>query len=99
MKEGTPEPLAVGARALLRVGSPVRQWLRTLGDSSETWLTPVRYGLASQYASPPKSGAQYVEVRIARITPPYAIVYHHNGHEWVRLWLDMREVRLHPAGE
>ncbi len=99
MREGTPEPLVVGARAMMKIGSPVRQWLRTLGKTSETWLTPVRYGLASQYAAPPKNGPQYVEVRIARITPPYAIVYHHNGREWVSLWVDLREVRLHAASE
>ena len=90
MKKGTPDPLVVGARAMLRIGSPVRQWLHTLGQKSETWLTPVRYGLASQYTSPPQGGPQYVEVRIAKIMATYAIVDHYNGRQWVRLWLDIR---------
>ena len=25
---------------------------------------------------------------------PYAIVYHHNGRGWVRLWIDTRETAL-----
>ena len=99
MRRKTPERLIVGKRALMKNGSPVRQWMSTLSRRSEQWLTPVRYALASPDASGPTAGPMYVEVTIARIMPPYAIVYHYNGHEWVRLWLDTREVRLLVIGQ
>jgi hypothetical protein len=98
MRDRTAEHLVAGSRALMKVGSPVRQWIHTLEHKSKTWLTPVRYAVPSRYASGPSSGPQYVEVIIAEIMPPYAIVYHHNGRQWVRLWLDTREVHLRPTG-
>jgi hypothetical protein len=95
MRDRTPEQLVVGKRALMKNGSPVRQWMCLLGRRSETWLTPVRYTMASKDASQPTAGPKYLEVTIARIMPPFAVVHHHNGHEWVRLWLDLREVGLY----
>jgi len=100
MTEKTPKPpglLTVGSRALMKIGSPVRQWLRTLGESPKAWLTPVRY--APTPTADLKAGLPYVEVTILQIMPPFAIVQHFNGEEWVRLWIDTREVRLFPAGE
>ena len=88
------EQLLVGRRALIRVGSPVRQWLCTLEDKPRAWLTPVRYTAASESEFEPHAKPQYVEVVIAKVMSPYAIVYHHDGRGWVRLWLDMREVHL-----
>ena len=79
---------------MIRIGSPVRQWLYTLEPEPKAWLTPTRYMAASHNASVPNGEPQYVEVEIAKVMPPYAIVYHHDGQGWVRLWLDTREVRL-----
>ena len=94
MTDRTPQQLVVGMRALMKNGSCVRQWMPLLGRRAEMWLTPVRYTLASEDASQPTGGPKYLEVTVASIRPPFAIVHHHNGHEWVRLWLDLREVRL-----
>jgi hypothetical protein len=99
MRKRTPEQLAVGMKAMMRTGSPVRQWIYTLEHKSKAWLTPVPYTVATDDPSEPKTGPQYVEVRIARVMPPYAIVYHHDGRGWVRLWLDTREVPLFAIGE
>ena len=84
---------------MMRVGSPVRQWIYTLEHKSVAWLTPVRYRVASEDVPKSQSEPQYVEVTIARVMPPYAIVYHHDGRGWVRLWLDTREVPLFPVSE
>jgi hypothetical protein len=73
--------------------------MHTLEPQSKAWLTPTRYVPASQDAPPPNSEPQYVEVEIARLMPPYAIVYHHDDRGWVRLWLDTREVGLFPVSE
>ena len=83
----------------MRIGSPVRQWMYTLEPKPKAWLTPTQYMAASHNASESNSEPQYVEVEIARIMPPYAIVRHHDGERWVRLWLDTREVRLLPVSE
>jgi len=98
MTERTPRPPGIfvgGAKALMKIGSPVRQWMHTLADSPETWLTPVRY--APELPDDSKARLPYLEVTITQIMPPYAIVYHHNGREWVRLWIDTRETRLFPV--
>ena len=79
---------------MIKIGSPVRQWMHTLEPESKAWLTPTRYMAASHDAPASDSEPQYVEVEIAGVMPPYAIVHHHDGQGWVRLWLDMREVRL-----
>jgi hypothetical protein len=73
--------------------------MHTLEPQSKAWLTPTRYVPVSHDAPPPNSEPQYVEVEIARVMPPYAIVYHHDGRGWVRLWLDTREVGLFPVSE
>ena len=78
----------------MEIGSPVRQWVYTLEDVPKPWLTPVRYSVASVDASEPTMEPQYVEVTIAKVMLPYAIVCHHAGRGWTRLWLDTREVPL-----
>lgn len=78
----------------MRIGSPVRQWMYTLEANPTAWLTPTQYLAASHNASQPNDDPQYVEVEIAKVMPPYAIVHHHGRQGWVRLWLDMREVPL-----
>jgi hypothetical protein len=93
------EQLLVGRKALIKLGSPVRQWLCTLEDRPRKWLTPVRYPITSERRARPNTGRRYFEVTIARVMPPYAIVYHHDGRGWIRLWLDMREVDLRLTGE
>jgi hypothetical protein len=97
MKEIAPTQLAVGMTALMKVGSPVRQWMHNLRGGKRKWLVPVQYTPPSQDGSTPLDGRQYVEVNIAKLMPPYAIVYHHNGHGWVKLWLDTREATLFDA--
>lgn len=84
---------------MLKIGSPVRQWMHTLDPDSKSWLTPTRYMAASNNISVSDGEPEFVEVEITRVMPPYAIVHHHDGHGWVRLWLDMREVRLFPVSE
>jgi hypothetical protein len=90
MRERTPKRFLEGMKAKIRTGSPVRQWMFTLEAEPRALLTPTQY----MAPSPSNRGPEYVEVQIARIMPPYAIVYHHDGQGWVRLWLDMRQVRL-----
>jgi hypothetical protein len=99
MREQIPEHFVAGMKVLMRIGSPVRQWMYTLEARPKAWLTPTRYMAASCNASMPNFGLQYVEVEIAKVMPPYAIVHHHDGQEWVRLWLDMREVQLFEVGK
>jgi hypothetical protein len=100
MLDKTPQHLSVGSRALMKAGAPVRQWMYTLEDPSRALLTPVRYAAAAaDSASQPNPAQPYLEVVIARIMPPYAIVYHHDGQGWVRLWLDLRIVKLRPLSE
>jgi hypothetical protein len=99
MKGKTSEQLFVGRRALMKVGSPVRQWLYTLEDRPKAWLTPVQYTVVSEDAPQPSTGPQYVEVTIAKVMPPYAIVRHHDGRGSVLLWLDTREVHLFLTSE
>jgi hypothetical protein len=99
MRERTPERFVAGMRAMIRIGSPVRQWMYTLEPESKAWLTPTQYMVTLHNASESNSGPQYVEVEIARVMPPYAIVYHHDCQGWVRLWLDTREVRLFAVSE
>jgi hypothetical protein len=94
MKRRTSEHLIIGRKALLKVGSPVRQWVYTLDDVPKPWLTPVRYRAASVEAIEPTTEPQYVEVTIVKVILPFAIVCHHVGRECVRLWLDTREVPL-----
>jgi hypothetical protein len=81
----------------MMVGSPVRQWMYTLEANPKAWLTPVRYAAPSEDAFERNAGARWVEVTIAKVMPPYAIVCHHDGEQLVRLWLDTREVHLFPA--
>jgi hypothetical protein len=94
MKKRISQHFVAGMRVMIKAGSPVRQWMHTLEPESKAWLTPTRYMAALQNASAPNTEPQYVEVEIASVMPPYAIVYHHDGQGWVRLWLDTREVRL-----
>jgi hypothetical protein len=98
MRGQTPKRLVAGMRAMIQVGSPVRQWMYTLDPKPRAWLTPTRYLPTS---CDPKSGKrpQYVEVEVVKVMPPYAIVHHRDGEGWVRLWLDMREARLYSVGE
>jgi hypothetical protein len=86
-------------RAMMKVGSPVRQWMYTLDPKPKAWLTPTRYIPASRNDSDSDKRPQYVEVEVAKVMPPYAIVHHHDGEGWVRLWLDMREARLYSVGD
>jgi hypothetical protein len=74
-------------------------WIPTLEKRSEAWLTPVRYTMPPREASGPDKAPEYIKVLIIQIMPPYAIVCHHNGRQWVRLWLDAREVHLFPISE
>ena len=46
MKAVTLRQLLVGMTVRMKVGSPVRQWMRRLGDGRR-WLTPVHYILLS----------------------------------------------------
>ena len=91
MKAVTLKHLLVGTKARMQVGSPVRQWMRRLRDGRR-WLTPVHYTLLSDDERKPESRPQYVEVKIAKVMLPYAIVYHHTGRGRVKLWIDTREV-------
>lgn len=99
MRKRTPQHFAAGMKAMIKIGSPVRQWMRTLEPDSKVWLTPTRCGVPSHDAPVSSGEPQYVEVEIARVMPPYAIVHHHDGQGWVRLWLDTREVRLFAVSE
>ena len=94
MKEAALKKLVAGMTATMKIGSPVRQWMRTLRNSSRQ-LTPVHYTPppALEHATTP----EFVEVEIAKVMLPYAIVYHHNGRGWVKLWIDTREVPLYTA--
>jgi hypothetical protein len=94
MKGKNFKPPLVGRKAVMKNGAPVRQWLYTLDGKPQPWLTPLRYLKARENASELNTGRQYLEVVIAKIMPPYALVDHHDGQGWVRLWLDMREVNL-----
>ena len=94
MKEVTLEQLQAGMTAMMKVGSPVRQWMRGIRDARR-WLTPVHYTPPSEDVLEPGSGPQYVEVRIGKLMLPYAIVYHHYGRGRVKLWIDTREVPLY----
>jgi hypothetical protein len=42
MKQITLNKLVVGMTAMMKVGSPVRQWMRILRGGPKKWLTPVR---------------------------------------------------------
>jgi hypothetical protein len=99
MKRKTPKQPVVGERALMPVGSPARQWMYTLEDKPKAWLIPVRYAATTDDHSDHDAEPQYVEVTIAKLMLPYAIVYHHDGQGWIRLWIDTREVHLLPANE
>ena len=90
--------LAVGMTAVMKVGSPVRQWMRIFHGGPKKWLTPVRYTPVSQGASEPAGGPQFVAVKVAKLMPPYAVVYHHTSRGLVKLWLDTREVALFHGG-
>ncbi|MGO8689414.1 MAG: hypothetical protein ACLQLG_07250 [Thermoguttaceae bacterium] len=93
MKEVALKQLVVGMTALMKVGAPVRMWMRSLRTGRRI-LTPAHYAPLSQSVVHVHWGMLYVEVKVARVMLPYAIVYHHNGHGWVRLWIDTRETAL-----
>jgi hypothetical protein len=99
MRGRTPKRLVAGMRAMLQVGSPVRQWMYTLDPKPKAWLTPTRYVPASRDGVGSDGEPEYVDVEVTQVTPPYAIVYHYDGEGWVRLWLDMREVRLYAVSK
>jgi hypothetical protein len=94
MKEIMTKELVVGTTAMMKVGSPVRQWMRVVGRGPKRWLTPLRY-VPLQYSLDLDKVPKYVEVGIGAIMMPYAIVYHRIGREWVKLWVDTREVALY----
>ncbi len=94
MKEITARELVVGTTAMMKVGSPVRQWLRVVRGGRKRWLTPLRY-LPPQHLLQSDKLPRYVEVGIGALMLPYAIVYHHDGRDWVKLWVDTRKVTLY----
>ena len=94
MKEVALKQLFVGATAMMKVGSPVRVWMRRNRDNSR-WLTPVNYVPQSGDKREPAADPQYIEVKIVKVSLPFAVAYHHNGRGWVKLWLDTREVPLY----
>ena len=96
MKKIATQQLTVGMTAMLEVGSPVRKWLRNL-PSGRKRLTPLQFTPSSHRRSRLTSKMQHYEVKIAKLMLPYAIVYHHDGQRWVKLWLDTREVVLFEA--
>ena len=99
MKETALKQLVVGMTATMKLGSPVRLWMRRIRDASRR-LTPVHYyTLLSDDVWERGSRPQYVEVKIAKVMLPYAIVYHHNGQRWVRLWIDTRDVPLYSPSQ
>ena len=85
--------LVVGMTAMMKVGAPVRMWMRNLRDGSRV-LTPIHYVPRSRAVVHAQLGLRYVQVRVVKVMPPYAIVYHHNGRGWLRLWIDTRETAL-----
>lgn len=99
MRKRIPQHFVAGMKAMMRIGSPVRQWMHTLEPESKALLTPTPYMAAADNVSVSNGEPQYVEVEIAKVMPPYAIVFHHNGQGWVQLWLDTREVRLFQVSE
>ena len=94
MRETALKQLVAGMTARMKAGSPVRQWMRIIRDGGRR-LTPVHYIPRPENVLTSGSGQQFVEVKIARLMSPYAIVYHHNGRGWVKLWIDTREVPLY----
>ena len=93
MKQVALKQLVVGMTAMMKVGAPVRMWMRNLRDGSRV-LTPIHYAPLSHAVVHAQFGLRYVQVRVAKVMLPYAIVYHHNGRGWVRLWIDTRETAL-----
>jgi hypothetical protein len=94
MKEVTLTQLVAGTKAMMKVGSPVRMWMRRLRDDSRL-LTPLPYIPQSDGQRDPANRPEYVEVEIVKVMLPYAIAYHHDGRGWARLWFDTREVPLY----
>ena len=94
MKEVALKQLIVGAKAMMKAGSPVRMWMRRNRDGSR-WFTPVNYIPQSDDARNPGSEPQYMKVKIAKVMFPYVVVRRHNGRGWVKLWIDTREVPLY----
>ena len=93
MKEVALKQLVVGMTAMMKVGSPVRMWMRNL-RSGKRLLIPAHYAPLSEAVVHSQFGLLYLEVKVARVMLPYAIVSHHNGRGWVRLWIDTRETAL-----
>ncbi len=93
MKQVALKQLVVGMAAMMKVGSPVRMWMRNLRDGSRV-LTPIHYVPRPSALVHGQLGLRYVQVKVAKVMLPYAIVYHHNGRGWLRLWIDTRETSL-----
>ncbi len=93
MKQVALNQLIVGMTAMMKSGAPVRLWMRNLHNNRRV-LTPAHYAPLSQVVAHPECGLEYLEVRVVKVMLPYAIVYHHNGRGWVRLWIDTRQTPL-----
>lgn len=98
MKQVALNQLIVGMTAMMKIASPVRLWMRNLRDGSRR-LTPAHYAPLSQAVVDSRFGLQYLEVKVVKVMLPYAIVHHHNGRGWVRLWIDTRETALFSVNE
>ena len=94
MKEITARELVVGTTAMMKVGSPVRQWLRVVRRGAETMADALEVLAATAFIAE----RQVAAIRGSghrRLMLPYAIVYHHDGRDWVKLWVDTRKVTLY----
>jgi hypothetical protein len=96
MKEVVVTQLTAGTSAMMLVGSPVRQWVRSLRDNRR-WLTPLHYTPAIEIVLGSIDKPTYVEVKVAKVMLPYAIVCHRIGRGWMKLWIDTREVTLYAS--
>jgi hypothetical protein len=94
MRQIATEQLVLGMTVFMKVASPVRRWMRKYRGGARLWLTPVQYFLLSPQTIEFTNGLRCVKVQIAKVLQPYAIVYHYDGCNWVKLWLDTREARL-----
>lgn len=99
MKEIAMAELLVGMTVLMKIGSPVRQWMLRIDGGSKKWLLPLRYTPAADNYLELTGTPRFVRVKIARIMLPYLIVLHHDGRGWIKLWLDTREVGLFASNE
>jgi len=97
MREIAVERLAAGMAVLMQTDSPVRQWMRRHRGGSEKWLTPTHYNPSFGKIPGPTGELEYILVEVAKVMPPYVVVFHDDGDGSVTLWIDMREVTLFAA--